>query len=624
VGCREFAEPGSIPPQRRRLRCGLKAEAASPSRLFDTAPWNGGGQTTVKVVRKVKGVGAADNRTIVRLWRDAISSGRTGTAYLTETEPGTWREVSWSEAARTVDELANGLLSRGISKGDAFGIVSRTRLEWTLFDFALALVGGITAPVYPDSSTAEAAHVLQHSEAVGALVEDDSQADKIERLDLEHLWTLQDLNDLRTDGIAFAGEHPGALDEASAAVGEDDLYTYIYTSGTTGLPKGCMIRHRNYYAMTSSIERIEDLWLGEDVMLLYLPLAHNFGRLMALWGAYSGFTIAFCSDPYAVADVLPQVRPTLLPSVPRLYEKAHTAVASRLDAASGPRRRLADWALGVGHRVSALRRQRQPLPRALELQHRLADRLVYSKVKERFGGRLRIGISGGAPLAKEIGELFHALDILILEGWGLTECTTAATVNRPRRFRFGTVGPAMPGVEVKTDDDGELLIRSETIFAGYLKDEEATGAVLTEDGWLRSGDVGEIDADGFVTITDRKKDIIVTAGGKNVAPQNIENSLKASRFVSQALVVGDRRPYVTALITLDEGEVAKANGDVHAFVEEVVEGVNRDLSRYEQIKRFAIVSREFSAEEGEVTPTLKLKRRVIEERFADEIERLYR
>jgi long-chain acyl-CoA synthetase len=569
-------------------------------------------------------VGAADNRTIVRLWRDAISSGRTGTAYLTETEPGTWRGVSWSEAARTVDELANGLLSRGISKGDAFGIVSRTRLEWTLFDFALALVGGITAPVYPDSSTAEAAHVLQHSEAVGALVEDDSQADKIERLDLEHLWTLQDLNDLRTDGIAFAREHPGALDEASAAVGEDDLYTYIYTSGTTGLPKGCMIRHRNYYAMTSSIERIEDLWLGEDVMLLYLPLAHNFGRLMALWGAYSGFTIAFCSDPYAVADVLPQVRPTLLPSVPRLYEKAHTAVASRLDAASGPRRRLADWALGVGHRVSALRRQGQPLPRALELQHRLADRLVYSKVKERFGGRLRIGISGGAPLAKEIGELFHALDILILEGWGLTECTTAATVNRPRRFRFGTVGPAMPGVEVKTDDDGELLIRSETIFAGYLKDEEATGAVLTEDGWLRSGDVGEIDADGFVTITDRKKDIIVTAGGKNVAPQNIENSLKASRFVSQALVVGDRRPYVTALITLDEGEVAKANGDVHAFVEEVVEGVNRDLSRYEQIKRFAIVSREFSAEEGEVTPTLKLKRRVIEERFADEIERLYR
>jgi len=573
--------------------------------------------------RKVKLVSGEGDRTIVRLWRDAVSTVRTGTAYLTETEPGTWREVSWNEAAQTVDELANGLLSRGISKGDAFGIVSRTRLEWTLFDFALALVGGITAPVYADSSPSEAAHVLRHSEAVGAFVEDDEQAAKVEPLGLQHLLTIRDLDELRADGIAFAREHPGRLDQAAAAVGEDDLYTYIYTSGTTGLPKGCMIRHRNYYAMTSSIEGIEDLWLGEDVMLLYLPIAHNFGRLMTLWGAYSGFTIAFCPDPYAVADVLPQVRPTLLPSVPRLYEKAHTAVTSRLEAASGLRRRLADWALGVGRRVSTLRQQGQSVPRGLALQHRLADRLVYSKVKERFGGRLRIGISGGAPLAKEIGELFHALDILILEGWGLTECTTAATVNRPRRFRFGTVGPAMPGVELKTDVDGELLIRSETIFAGYLKDEEATSEVLIDDGWLRSGDVGEIDVHGFVTITDRKKDIIVTAGGKNVAPQNIENALKASRFVSQALVVGDRRPYLTALITLDEAEVAKANGDVHALVEHAVEEVNRDLSRYEQIKRFAIVSREFSAEEGEVTPTLKLKRRVIEERFADEIEQLY-
>jgi long-chain acyl-CoA synthetase len=283
-----------------------------------------------------------------------------------------------------------------------------------------------------------------------------------------------------------------------------------------------------------------------------------------------------------------------------------------------------DWALSVGRRVSGLRRERKAVPSALALQHRLADRLVYSKVKERFGGRLRIGISGGAPLAKEIGEFFHALDMLILEGWGLTECTTAAAVNRPARFNFGTVGPAMPGFEVKTDDDGELLIRSETIFAGYLKDDDATQSVLTDDGWLRSGDVGAIDQDGFVTITDRKKDIIVTAGGKNLAPQNIENALKTSKYVSQALVIGDRRPYVTALITLDDTEVAKANGDVDALVQQAVDQANRDLSRFEQIKRFAIVPREFSAEEGEVTPTLKLKRRVIEERFADEIERLYR
>jgi long-chain acyl-CoA synthetase len=574
---------------------------------------------------KVLVLNASGDRTIVRLWRDAVAAQRTEAAYLTEAEPGHWREVSWAEAARAVDELANGLLALGIRKGDAFGILSRTRLEWTLFDFALALVGGVTAPVYPTSSAREAAYVLEHSEALGVLLEDEEQRAKIEPLGLAHVLTIADLDALRTEGRTYAGEHPGAFEEAGAAVGEDDLYTFIYTSGTTGPPKACMIRHRNYHQMTSCIERIEGLALDRDVMLLYLPLAHNFGRLMTLWGAYSGFTIAFCPDPYAVADVLQQVRPTLLPSVPRVYEKAHTAIAAALEEASAPRRRLAEWALGVGRRASALSQQGKPLPPALAVRHRLADRLVFSKVKKRFGGRLRIGISGGAPLAKEIAEFFHALDILILEGWGLTECTTAAAVNRPTRFRFGTVGPPMPGFEVRTEEDGELLIRSETIFAGYYKDEEATRAVLTPGGWLRSGDVGEIDEDGFIKITDRKKDIIVTAGGKNLAPQNLENALKASRVVSDALVVGDGRPYVTALITLDAEQVTGAHGtaDAHALVQATVDEVNRDLSRFEQIKRFAILPREFSADQGEVTPTLKLKRRVIEQRFAKEIEKLY-
>jgi long-chain acyl-CoA synthetase len=558
----------------------------------------------------------------VRLWREGSRAERATPAYLAETEPGSWREVSWTEAARAVDELANGLLARGIRKGDAFGILGRTRLEWTLFDMALALVGGVTAPVYPNSSPRETDYVLRHSEAMGVLVEDDAQLAKVEPLGLRHVLTFADLDTLRAEGVAYASEYRGALDEAASQIGEDDLYTYIYTSGTTGPPKGCMIRHRNYYAMTACIEDIDGLALDRDIMLLYLPLAHNFGRLMALWGAYSGFTIAFCPEPYAVADVLPQVRPTLLPSVPRVFEKAHTAVVAKLDEASGPRRRLADWALGVGRNVSELRQRGEPVPRSLALRHRLADRLVYSKVKERFGGRLRFGISGGAPLAKEIAEFFHALDIVILEGWGLTECTTAACVNRPRRFRFGTVGPPMPGVEVRTDDDGELLIRSETIFAGYYKDEEATQAVLAEDGWLRSGDVGAIDADGFVAVTDRKKDIIVTAGGKNLAPQNIENALKSSRCISQALVIGDRRPYVAALIAVDEAAVDSA-GDVRALVQKAVDAANRDLARFEQIKRFAIVEREFSIEEGEMTPTMKLKRRVIEQRYADLIEQLY-
>jgi long-chain acyl-CoA synthetase len=563
-------------------------------------------------------------RTIGRLWRDAVSARRDDPAYLAEHEPGEWEPVSWAEAGRAVDELANGLLARGVAKGDAFGIVSRTRLEWSLFDFALALVGAVTAPVYPNCSAREAAYVLEHSEAVGALVEDGQQRAKVEALALPHLLAIDELELLRAEGRAYMAEHPSALDERAASVDEEDLYTFIYTSGTTGPPKACMIRHRNYYAMTSCIEEIEELALDRDLMLLYLPLAHNFGRLMSLWGAFSGFTIAFCPDPYAVVDALPQVRPTLLPSVPRVYEKAHTAITAALDETTGVRRRLVDWALAVGREASRLRQQRKPLPWTLAARHRVADRLVFSKVKERFGGRLRIGISGGAPLAREIAEYFHALDVLIVEGWGLTECTTAAAVNRPHRFRFGTVGPAMPGFEVQADDDGELLVRSETVFAGYYKDEEATRAALAPDGWLRTGDLGAIDGDGFITITGRKKDIIVTAGGKNLSPQNIENALKASPFVSEALVVGDRRPYVTALITVDGTQVTGADGDPRALVQQAVDDVNRHLARFEQIKRFAILPREFSAEEGEVTPTLKLKRRVIEERFAEEIDKLYR
>ena len=274
--------------------------------------------------------------------------------------------------------------------------------------------------------------------------------------------------------------------------------------------------------------------------------------------------------------------------------------------------------------MSKLREQGRPVPPGLALRHRLADRLVYRKVKARLGGRLRLGVSGGAPLAKEIGELLHTLDILIIEGWGLTECTTAASVNRPNRFRFGTVGPALPGFEVRTAEDGELLIRSETVFAGYYKDPEATREVLGPDGWLRSGDLGSIDEDGFIHITDRKKDILVTAGGKNVAPQNLENALKTAPIVSQALVVGDKRPYVVALVTIDPEQAKGVDpAAVRGRVQAVVDEVNAERSRYEQIKRYTILTRDFSAEEDEVTPTLKVKRRVVEAHFAREIEELY-
>ena len=562
---------------------------------------------------------ATATRTIARLWQDAVAREPDGTAYLVE-EDGEWKPVTWAEAGRVVDELAHGLLALGVRKGDAFAIFASTRIEWVLFDFALALVGGVTAPIYVNSSPRDVAYVLAHSEAVGVLCEDEQQRQKVSDAAPEHVFTFAELDDLRARGREHAQLEPNAVAQAAAEIGEDDLYTYIYTSGTTGPPKGCMIRHRNYYAMTNKVNGLDDFTAPGDVMLLFLPLAHNFGRCMALGGAQMGYTVAFCPDPYAVAEALPAVRPTVFPSVPRVYEKIHTGITTKFGEETGAKRALIDWALRIGREASELRQSGRELPRWLALQHRVADRLVYSKVKDRLGGRLRFGISGGAPLAKEILEFFHALDILILEGYGLTECTTAATVNRPSRFRFGTVGPALPGVELRVADDGEVLIRTETIFAGYYKDDRGTQEVLPEGGWLRSGDVGHVDEDGFLTITDRKKDIIITAGGKNVAPQNLENALKMHPLVSQALVIGDRRPYVAALITVVEG---KTPDEARFEIEQLVESVNHDLSRYEQIKRYAILPRDFSAEEDEVTPTLKLKRRVVQDHFAAEIEALY-
>ena len=585
----------------------------------------------------------AERRTIARLWEDAVAKPRTNPAYLVEDGAGGWREISWAEAAARVHDLANGLLALGLRKGDAVALVGRTTLDWALFDFALGQIGAVGAAIYANSSPRDVAYVVGHSEAVAVLCEDEEQRAKVEAHRdelprLEHVLTFADLPALEERGRAHADEHPDALAAAREAIEEDDLFTFIYTSGTTGPPKGCMISHRNYYAMVSVVDHLEGYTMDDDVMLLYLPLAHNFGRLMHLSGPYVGYTIAFLPEPLRAAEALPQVRPTVFPSVPRVYEKVHTAVVAKFDEADGVRRKLVDWALGVGRRVSALRAAGRPVPRGLAAQHALADRLVYAKVKERLGGRLRTAISGGAPLAQEIIEFFDAIDIRILEGYGLTECTTAATTNQPTRYRFGTVGPALPGVELKLAEDGELLMRSPTVFQGYYKDPEATGEVLLPDGWLRTGDIAEIDEDGFVKITDRKKDILVTAGGKNVAPQNLENDLKTSKFVSQAVVLGDRRPYVAALITLDETELARwaeeqgLEGDLETLsrdervvelVQGIVDDVNAERSRYEQVKRFAILPRDFSMDEGEITPTLKLKRRVVHQHFADAIERLY-
>jgi len=566
-----------------------------------------------------------ETRTAPALWRYALDQGRGYPAYLEE-GPGGWTPVDWEAAGARVDALANALLARGVRPGDAVAVLSRTRLEWVLLDWAIMSVGAVVVGLYPTNSAKECEYILGHSETGLAFVEDDAQREKLESVRgglpaLRDLVELAGLAALEAEGRAYAAEHPGALADASAAVGEDDLATLIYTSGTTGPPKGVMLTHKNLVVAALRVD--PELEAEYDVILLFLPLAHSFGRLVHQSAAHYGATVAFCAEAIRVPEAIEAVHPTVLPAVPRVFEKIHANVLSEIERSGGAKRAIGRWALGIGARTSRLRREGRPVPAALRAQERTADALVFSKVKRRLGGQLRLGVSGAAPLGLDVLEFFSSLGMLVVEGYGLTETSSSTTVNEPDDFRLGTVGRPVPGCELMLADDGEILTRGDTIFAGYYKDPEATAAAFTEDGWFRTGDVGEIDADGFVKITDRKKDLIITAGGKNIAPQNLENALKASRFVSQAIVIGDRRPYVVALITLDQDEVAASGRDPQELVQELVDDVNRDRVRVEQIKRFVIVPRDFSQEAGEVTPTLKLRRRVIHENFATEINGLY-
>jgi long-chain acyl-CoA synthetase len=487
-------------------------------------------------------------------------------------------------------------------------------------------IGAVVVGIYPTSTAKESAYILAHSETVLAFVEDDAQRKKLASVQAETptvrgLIGFDELDALETEGRTYVAAHPGAVETAGRDVQEDDLATLIYTSGTTGPPKGCMLTHKNLVTAALRVQtNVED---GSDTILLFLPLAHTFGRLVHQSSAFYGSTVGFVADPTRVGEALATMRPTILPAVPRIYEKIHAGVLDQIESAGGLKRKLGLWALGVGSRASRLRRAGRPVPVPLAFQERLADKLVFEKVKQKLGGRLRVGVSGAAPLGMDVLEFFHSLGMLVIEGYGLTETASSLSVNDPDDFKFGTVGRAVAGTEVRLDEDGEILVRSDTVFAGYYKDPEATAAAFTDDGWFRTGDVGEIDADGFVKITDRKKDLIITAGGKNIAPQNLENALKASRFVSQALVVGDRRPYVVALITLDPAEIGATGREPRELVQEIVDEVNKDRVRVEQIKRFAILPRDFTQEDGEVTPTLKLRRKIVHEHFADEIENLY-
>src|SRR2546421_190953 len=480
-----------------------------------------------------------ERRTAPELWRDAVSDAPPEPAYMEERADG-WEPVSWAEAAERVDDLAHGLLARGVRHGDRVAVLSRTRLEWILLDWAVMSIGAVVVGLYPTSSAKECEYILDHCEAVLAFTEDDEQTRKLVSVrgslpNLREIIPFDWLEKLESDGRLARHLRPEPVEE-------DDLATLIYTSGTTGPPKGCMLTHRNLVTAATCV--VEGVNHPDDILLLFLPLAHSYGRLAHQAGTHRGATIALVADVARVPEALATVQPTVLPAVPRVYEKAHANALGEIERAGGLRRRIGLWALGVGARTSRARRQGERVSGSLALQQRLAEH-------------------------------------------------------------------------------GEILVRSDSVFAGYYKEPEATSEALTDDGWFRTGDVGEIDDEGFLKITDRKKDLIITAGGKNIAPQNLENALKTSRFVSQALVVGDRRPYVTALVTLDEAELASSDRDPQELVQGLVDDVNLDRMRVEQIKRFAILPRDFSQEEGEVTPTLKLRRRVIHEHFADEIEKLY-
>jgi long-chain acyl-CoA synthetase len=559
-----------------------------------------------------------ERSTAPELWRDAVRDAPPEPAYLEETADG-WRPVSWDEAAERVEALAHGLLARGVRHGDCVAILARTRLEWILLDWAVMSIGAVVVGLYSTSSAKECEYVLGHCEAVLAFAEDDEQTRKLVSIrgslpTLREIIPFDWLEKLESDGRLAKHLRPEPIEE-------DDLAALIYTSGTTGPPKGCMLTHRNL--VTAAIRVVEGMHQPGDIVLLFLPLAHSYGRLAHQAATHRGATVALVADVARVPEALATVRPTILPAVPRVYEKIHANTLGEIERAGGLRKRIGLWALEVGARTSRARREGTRVSAVLALQQRVADRLVFAKVRERLGGRLRVGVSGAAPLSPDVMEFFHALGVPVIEGYGLTETASSATVNEPVDFRIGSVGRPVEDTEIRLAEDGEILIRSDSVFAGYYKEPEATAAALTDDGWFRTGDVGEIDDEGFLRITDRKKDIIITAGGKNIAPQNLENALKASRFVSQAIVVGDRRPYVTALVTLDEAELSSSARDPQELVQNLVDDVNRDRTRVEQIKRFVILPRDFSVEEGEVTPTLKLRRRVIHEHFADEIERLY-
>ncbi len=593
-----------------------------------------------------QGESRADRGTRAKTLAEMIvaTKSHSGTALKFKAADGQWDEVSYAELGDNVKEVAKGLIALGIEHGDRVAIFSDTRADWTLCDLATICTGAVVAPIYQTSSPDEARHVLSDSEAKLVFCESSDMVEKVEEVrgdcpSVEHLVVIEgdhdgamSLNELSQKGEDVDDEQ---FDERVESVSPDDLFTIVYTSGTTGPPKGCLLTHGNYRADIEMCEEAAD-WGEDPTLLLFLPLAHVLTRILQMLVLDVGGTLAYWEgDKDKILDNLREVEPTHFSAVPRIFEKIYGRATAEATGLKGK----AFWkAVDVGRRTREDERAGKQSNPILQAEYLQADKHVLSKVRNLFGGNLRFAATGAAPVQKEMLEFFDACGVLVLEGYGATETSAVATINQPDDFRFGTVGKALPGSEVKiAEEDGEILIRGPHVFQGYHGMEEETKEDLDSDGWYHTGDIGELDDDGFLSITGRKKDIIVTSSGKNIPSGYIENKIAASRWVSHAVVYGDDKPYLVALVTLDQeerdaliDEAGASNGDdlagdesIRSEVQKAIDEANSDLARVEQVKKFTILDRELSQEEGEITPTMKVKRSVIYENFESEFEALY-
>jgi long-chain acyl-CoA synthetase len=573
---------------------------------------------------------------------------------------GSWHDVSYAQLAEIVDEVGLGLIDLGIQPGERVCILANTRPEWSYADMGATGAGTVVVPIYQTNSSEECLWVISDSEASAIFVENEEQLAKIveiaDRIPNMRSVVIIDppatsssngaadgslplgaitLEQLRERGRGRSAEE---LEARRAAVRPEDPFTFIYTSGTTGPPKGCVLTHGNYRAMIAMVEAGGGVF-EDDVAYLYLPLAHSYALLIQLLTFDLGGTLAyFGGDTKQIVPELLEVKPTYLPSVPRVFEKIYTLAHGAIEAKPPEERERAEEAIKLGLQVRQMMLAGEEVPEPMRKAFEEADEELFKNVRAIFGGNVRQATSGAAPIAREILEFFFACGVPVLEGYGMTETSTAATFSTPEHHRFGTVGRALPGVELKIADDGEILIKGANIFHGYHNRADTSfGAV--EDGWLHTGDLGSIDEDGYLSITGRKKDIIITAGGKNLTPANIENELKQSRWISQAVMHGDQRPYPVILITLDEEEIpvwAREHGlpedipslsrdpQVHELIEQEVDRVNAKYAQVEQVKKFAILDHDLSQPTGELTPTLKVKRNVVNDKYAEIFESLYK